>query len=393
MEIVREQSIKEFINNNPATSFIIITITIVQGLTYILGNGPTDYETARRFGAMLSINKNMTELPYLLTSTYQHIGGMMHYLFNLSAVIVSAPFLERVFGTVRFTLLYNLCGIAGSATTLYFTQNVISSGASGAIFGLTGVYVALLVKQHHWLTSDIKQRIIPILIYGLIFTFVVPNISITGHLGGLLAGMILGMIISPKPDLIRTQSISKSIMQTVAITLACWFVLISPQIIKADFSNLVLSRNSFNLFNVSNDNTNFFVNNINPLYDELNNLSDLYNNEAISKYNIMVDVTNSFGNRLLSTENLEILNSDKVNIEKVIANLETHPPLQETAIVHQNLQEIFYEFLYLNKLIASEYNNGDGHLYGEIEQQFSKVNTLMATFSANMETIYNQEGY
>ena len=105
-------------------------------------------------------------------------------MLNISFIIICAPFLEELYGTLKFVLLYNLTGIAGGLVTLIFETNVISSGASAAGYGMLGIYIALIVKQHPQLSGVNRQSIISMLIIGIIMTFTVPNISITGHLGG-----------------------------------------------------------------------------------------------------------------------------------------------------------------------------------------------------------------
>ena len=128
----------------------------------------------------------------MLTSTYQHIGGMMHLLMNMGFILISAPYLEQLFGSFRLVILYNLTGISGSFVTLLFMDNALSSGASAAAYGLMGIYLVLMLLKRVTLTEDVKQTVKALFVIGIIMTFVVPNISVTGHLGGLFAGMILG---------------------------------------------------------------------------------------------------------------------------------------------------------------------------------------------------------
>ena len=192
MRAIQEKSFKEFFTNYPATTTILIVTILLHLASYVFGNGPSDFETARKFGALMSSNKDLSELPYMLTSTYQHIGGMMHLLMNMGFILISAPYLEQLFGSFRLVILYNLTGISGSFVTLLFMDNALSSGASAAAYGLMGIYLVLMLLKRVTLTEDVKQTVKALFVIGIIMTFVVPNISVTGHLGGLFAGMILG---------------------------------------------------------------------------------------------------------------------------------------------------------------------------------------------------------
>lgn len=226
MRVVEEKSFKDFFTNYPATTTILMLTIILHLLTYVLGNGSTDYETARKFGALLSSNKDFTELPYLLTSTYQHIGGMLHLVMNVGFIVISAPYLEELFGSLRFVILYNLTGIAGSFVSLLFSENSISSGASAAGYGLMGIYIALIILQRAKLDSEMKQTILILFVIGIAMTFAVPGISITGHLGGLFAGMILGSII---PTTRKHYSPAEGALWAITIPVALFVLLTIPQ--------------------------------------------------------------------------------------------------------------------------------------------------------------------
>lgn len=125
------QFIKKYIKSYPITIILFFIMTVIHLLAYMIGNGPSDHETARKLGALLSVNKDVSEYPYLLTSIYQHIGGMKHYFGNMVGLLIFAPFLEKAYGAIKFTLLFHFTGIIGACCQLYLTSHSISSGASG----------------------------------------------------------------------------------------------------------------------------------------------------------------------------------------------------------------------------------------------------------------------
>ena len=119
----------------------------------------------------------------LLTSAFLH-DGPTHILFNMWALYVIGPALERWLGRTRFVALYLLSALGGSVLVYLLTPiNVPTLGASGAIFGLFGATLVLSRK----LNFDMRW-IVGLIVINLVITFVVPSISWQGHVGGLLTG-------------------------------------------------------------------------------------------------------------------------------------------------------------------------------------------------------------
>src|SRR3954447_20802416 len=114
-------------------------------------------------------------------------GSIFHLLFNMLALYWLGTIIEQALGTPRFLLVYFVSGLAGSAGALWFsTAFDVTVGASGAIFGLIG---ALLILEYLATGSLMGQAMVLILV-NLALTFAVPNISIGGHLGGLVGGIV-----------------------------------------------------------------------------------------------------------------------------------------------------------------------------------------------------------
>ena len=127
------------------------------------------------------------ELYRLVTSVFVH-NGPMHLLFNMWALYIVGPPLESHLGRLRFGALYALGALGGSALVyLLGPIDAPTAGASGAVFGLFG---AVFVVARH-LNLDTRW-IIGLIAINLIITFVVPNISWQGHVGGLVTGTLVG---------------------------------------------------------------------------------------------------------------------------------------------------------------------------------------------------------
>ena len=100
--------------------------------------------------------------------------------------------LEETIGRGRYILLYFVSALAGSAGALLLSPNAVTVGASGAIFGLFGALV-ILERQG---TYALGGSVMGLVILNLVFTFAIPNISIGGHLGGLVGGALAMLALS-----------------------------------------------------------------------------------------------------------------------------------------------------------------------------------------------------
>ena len=130
----------------------------------------------------------------LWSSLFLH-GGLLHLLFNLLVLANIGILLEPWLGHVRFTLLYVLAGGIASFTSLSMNINVVSVGASGAVFGLYGFFLALLLFNR--LGPAARQRYLGgtavFIGINLVLGFTVPVVDNAAHLGGLMAGFVFGL--------------------------------------------------------------------------------------------------------------------------------------------------------------------------------------------------------
>jgi membrane associated rhomboid family serine protease len=139
----------------------------------------------------------------LFTALFLH-GGFTHLLFNLFALYILGPPLERSIGALRFTVSYLISGLASSAgvvglTLLGFVQVSQLVGASGCIMGIVGTWAGFLVRHRH--APQAKQRlgnIVMIIVIQVAFDLSTPQVSMAAHLCGLIAGFFLGLILAPR---------------------------------------------------------------------------------------------------------------------------------------------------------------------------------------------------
>ncbi|WP_336212468.1 rhomboid family intramembrane serine protease [Nonomuraea sp. LPB2021202275-12-8] len=158
----------------------------------------------------------------LISSAFVH-GGVFHILFNGWALFVIGPYLERAFGHVRFLAVYLVSALGGSVLVFWVDAlNTATVGASGAIFGLFGAMFVVSRK----LNMDVRG-IAALIAINLVITFLVPSISWTGHVGGLITGAALAGALAYAPKNNRTLWQVLAIAGTVAVFVALVLIRVS----------------------------------------------------------------------------------------------------------------------------------------------------------------------
>ncbi len=135
----------------------------------------------------------------IITSAFFHLGPI-HLAFNMYVLYMYGQIAERMYGRFEFAAIYLLCAAGGSVLTILVDPRQFAAGASGAIFGLVGLLFVVSRRHHAVLGGEARTMMAGIgsyLIFLLVFTFLVPNISWTGHVGGLIVGALLGFLLPP----------------------------------------------------------------------------------------------------------------------------------------------------------------------------------------------------
>lgn len=184
----RTENLSLYIKKYPVISVLIGMNLVV----YLLGLIPGIGNNLYALGIAYNYSISQGEYWRLITAMFLH-GGFLHLLFNMFGLYVFGPELEQLAGKLRFFSIYFISGLlANVATYVVEPLNYASLGASGAIFGIFGAYLALVYHTRKIL-PQLKQLIIPLVVISVIMTFVQSNINITAHLVGLAVGFIFGM--------------------------------------------------------------------------------------------------------------------------------------------------------------------------------------------------------
>jgi rhomboid protease GluP len=153
----------------------------------------------------------------LVSSMFLHYG-VGHIAMNM-IVLYQARFVEGLYGRAGFAAIYLASGLLGGIASLAHAQNVVSAGASGAVFGVFGAVGAFLVLRRGELDPVFLQQrgraLIAFIAINLIYGMQQASIDLSAHLGGLGAGFLAGaaLLVRPRPDARRvTRAIAVAVL-------------------------------------------------------------------------------------------------------------------------------------------------------------------------------------
>lgn len=180
-------------------NIVIFVIMVIAGANIWL----PDTDTLMAWGANFRPVTINGEWWRLLTSCFLHIG-ILHLLMNMYALVYIGMLLEPRLGCTAFLAVYLITGIAASTASTFWNDLIVSAGASGAIFGMYGFFLAML-------TTNVIDKASRQAFLTSILVFVGYNlvgglrggIDNAAHIGGLISGLIAGYAFYPglkKPD-------------------------------------------------------------------------------------------------------------------------------------------------------------------------------------------------
>lgn len=209
--------------SRPATfTFIFLIANVFLYLLMWLSGGATG-PVLLAYGAKYNVLIQQGEWWRFVTPIFLHVHlpglGPLHLLSNMYGLFMLGPYVEKLYGSARFTVFWVLSGVAGVAASylavrpewargalgqfLFKTYDSPSAGASGALFGLMGVLFVFGIKYRHELPDGLKRAfgtgLLPTLVINLFIGYVGRGfIDNAAHLGGLVSGMGLALLVGYK---------------------------------------------------------------------------------------------------------------------------------------------------------------------------------------------------
>jgi rhomboid protease GluP len=210
--------------NRPATfTFAFILVNVFLYVLMSLEGGARG-EVLVRYGAKLNfLISEGGQWWRFVTPIFLHVQmpglGPLHLLTNMYGLFMLGPYVEKLYGSAKFVVIWVLTGVAGVVASylavqpelavgslgsfLFKTFDAPSAGASGALFGLIGVLFVFGIKFRHELPEGLKRAfgtgMLPIILINLFIGYVGSGfIDNAAHLGGLIAGMALALFVGYK---------------------------------------------------------------------------------------------------------------------------------------------------------------------------------------------------
>jgi membrane associated rhomboid family serine protease len=193
-------SLRDITPRTPVTQALVGANILVFIVAVALGAGLIKPDPR----VMIQLGTNFTPLTLdgqwwrLLTSMFLHFG-LIHIAFNMLALYVNGTVAERIFGSLRYLVIYVVAGLCGSVASLLWHSQVNSAGASGAIFGVLGAMIAFYLRKEGGVApSEMKTQLNSaglFVFYNLVLG-ASAQIDNAAHIGGLAGGFVMGFLLS-----------------------------------------------------------------------------------------------------------------------------------------------------------------------------------------------------
>lgn len=178
----------------PIVSIILVAVNVI---VYILCSftGSLLYDAG-----MLDLWHVLVQKEYgrIVRSMFLH-QGMSHIFNNMLILFFLGAMLEREIGHVSYGVIYLISGIGGNLLSLAYKAASVdmsgSLGASGAIFGLDGVLLAMVLFSGRKMENVTPLRVVLMIVYSLYGGFKGYHIDNAAHIGGLLTGFLAGVLL------------------------------------------------------------------------------------------------------------------------------------------------------------------------------------------------------
>lgn len=181
---------KIFSNKKPVITEVLVVINV---LIFLLMINPIVYNYALYYLGNNYLMVREGEIYRLITSGFVH-ADIFHLFFNMYALSMIGKEIEKYYGPFKYLAIYFISMIIGSLFGCFFTEG-IGIGASGAIFGLFGSLLFFSYNYRATISGLLRSPIMPTIIMNLLLSFMIPNVSASAHIGGLIGGFLTSMIV------------------------------------------------------------------------------------------------------------------------------------------------------------------------------------------------------
>ncbi len=192
-----EDYIKLYFKKHPVT-FVLLSLNTIMFFVVLFNGGFSPESLANNGGLVPRLVSDQNQYYRLLVAMFLH-GGLFHFLMNSYFLYYLGGFTEKLLGSTRYAIIYMLSGLGSSvAVWLFSDPDVVTIGASGALYGIMGGLLILTFLKANWFSPYGIRSIRSISLINIILTFVLGGVlSFWGHIGGLISGIILTYLLIP----------------------------------------------------------------------------------------------------------------------------------------------------------------------------------------------------
>ncbi|HER0281911.1 TPA: rhomboid family intramembrane serine protease [Streptococcus pyogenes] len=182
------------------TGLIFIAMQVVYG--HLATGAQAIYQVGGMFGLLVKAMSD--QLWRLVTPIFIHIG-FGHFFVNGLTLYFVGQIVEDLWGSRRFLLLYVLSGVMGNAFTFWLTPETVAAGASTSLFGLFAAIVVLSFLGKNQALKDLGKSYQTLIVVNLLMNLFMPNVSMAGHIGGVVGGALLSIVFPTKMRVITVK--------------------------------------------------------------------------------------------------------------------------------------------------------------------------------------------
>ncbi len=185
--------------DEPTLTYVLIAANVIVALGNLSGG-----DTLINDGGLSRFHIEQGEYWRLVTSGFLH-AGLLHLGFNMFGLYILGGLIEPVIGKLQFGILYFVSLLAGAFGALLLQPEGLTVGASGAIFGLMGGAVIVMRQRG---INPMESGLGLWIGLNLLITFTIPNISIGGHVGGLVGGALAAYVMFDLRQRVRVPEVA-----------------------------------------------------------------------------------------------------------------------------------------------------------------------------------------
>jgi len=178
---------KIFSSKKPVITYGILFVCI---LMFLISGYGFNNNLLIKYGANSGMLVKNGEVFRLITYMFLHIG-FLHIILNMYSLYIIGPMVEDFFGKWKYLVIYFVSGISGGLLSIGMNDNILSAGASGAIFGLFGALLYFGYNYRGYVANIIKSQVSGIVFYNLLIGFFISGIDVWCHVGGLIGGLLV----------------------------------------------------------------------------------------------------------------------------------------------------------------------------------------------------------